>query len=227
MKQENQLEQMEQKLQTLISQAKQARAMNNTTQLQMNLTRIYRMIKPPLTRFVMQFAFLSAAQKEEVVSETFLRAFSGLDAYKQRQNAKFISWLLKISRNLAYDYWKVNKRKLLLKNSVSLDELIMTSPAAVYQPNGEVKSYSALTPEYQMLSEEVTSYYHQILLELNPIDVQILYWRTDEQLTHREIADRLTGVHGKSFSETMVRQRFHRSKMRLKQQISHFAIVEN
>lgn len=63
------------------------------------LAELYRRSRPAVMRLVSAFAVLDADELEDVVQETFVRAFRGLP--QLREPAAFPSWLLSIARNRA------------------------------------------------------------------------------------------------------------------------------
>lgn len=63
------------------------------------LAELYRRSRPAVVRLVCAFAVLDSDEMEDVVQESFVRAFRGLP--KLREQAAFSSWLLSIARNRA------------------------------------------------------------------------------------------------------------------------------
>lgn len=63
------------------------------------LAEVYRRCRPAVVRLVSAFAVLDSDEIEDVVQESFVRAFRGLP--RLREHAAFSSWLLSIARNRA------------------------------------------------------------------------------------------------------------------------------
>jgi RNA polymerase sigma-70 factor (ECF subfamily) len=75
------------------------------------LARLYRWHVARVSRVVRPFA-RDDADAEDLVQETFVRAFSALDRYEPRAGARFVSWLCTVARNSA------DKRRRKLSRAV-------------------------------------------------------------------------------------------------------------
>lgn len=64
------------------------------------LGRLYRWHVARVSRVVRPFA-KNEADAEDLVQETFVRAFAALDRYEPRAGARFVSWLCTVARNSA------------------------------------------------------------------------------------------------------------------------------
>lgn len=215
-------------IQEVVEDVKSALCQRDAKRLHLSLSKLHDLLYKPILRYTKRFTFLSEMQQEEVVSETFFRVFSALGAYQTRPGVKFISWVFKIARNIIYDQWASSRsRSIPHDKCVYLDDRVVDDNSETRQTYADIIPSSDLTPEYQVLSKEVNYYYQQCLLDMKPVDLLILYWRTGDRLSHREIANRLSDYQGKYFTETSVRQRYHRSQELLKERVYSYGAPAN
>ncbi len=208
--------------QNLVAQVKQARQMNNTRTAQHVFANLYALLRRPVDRYLSRLSFLNATQREEVLSETFYRAYNFIETYQPFSNTQFLTWLCTIARNVAYDSAQSRSREIPMDHCVSLDDTIPAFRGRPRQTYGDVIASRHSTPEQSVLSSEVNTYYQKVLLDMKPVDMLILHWRIGEKMSHREIADRLKDTEGKPFTELCVRQRFHRSQKTLRQKMTRY-----
>src|SRR5690606_37265763 len=72
----------------------------------MNLTQLYAEYFHEIYRFVFSLT-KNRALTEDIVQETFTRAYLNLDSFKEQPDK---SWLFTVSRNIYFDYLRKNKR---------------------------------------------------------------------------------------------------------------------
>jgi RNA polymerase sigma-70 factor, ECF subfamily len=149
---------------------------------------LYRRFKPAVVRLAGAFAFLDRDEVEDVVQETFIRAFQALP--RLRDKASFPLWLLSIARNRARSRLEARAR-----------ETRVHEMAVFGSPNAVPHFPAALQSERE---EEVV---RQLIDELpdGPEKQTVWLFYVKGNLSAREIAEQL-GV-GKS-AVTMRLERF-------------------
>lgn len=226
MRAKNSRVQLERETQHLIEIFKQARRRQDTHTAHQVFTRLYNLLHKPLYSHLRQFKYLSDIQCDELASETFYRVFNALESYEPRGNIKFVAWLFTIARNLIYSSLANGGHDIPAEDYVYLGDRIPQRDGTEGQTYEEVIPNHKGTPEHQVLSKEFDTQYQRALLEMNPIDMLILHWRTSEKLPHREIATRLSAYQGRPISDTCVRQRYHRSQKRLRKKLNRYWISQ-
>jgi RNA polymerase sigma-70 factor (ECF subfamily) len=149
---------------------------------------LYRRFRPLLVRLAAGFAALDADEVEDVVQESFVRAFRALGAL--RRPAGFEAWLLAIARNRALS---------------RLDRHRAARQAQQQLAHSVEREAPALPPSLRV--ERESQLVRQLIQELpeGPEKETVALFYVDGQLSAREIAERL-GV-GKS-TVTMRLERF-------------------
>jgi RNA polymerase sigma-70 factor (ECF subfamily) len=129
---------------------------------------------PALARFV-----ASAGGREdvdEVVQDTFVRAFSSLDSFRGESSLR--TWLFTIARRLLLDRRRAQKRR----------------PAGVEIQEGDASTeYNALD---SVVADETESLLQDALAHLSPMQRQVFTLRVAEGLSYRDIADALGTTEG-------------------------------
>jgi RNA polymerase sigma-70 factor (ECF subfamily) len=157
---------------------------------------LYRRTRPLVARLTASFAPLDPDEVEDVIQETYVRAFKALARLKEP--AAFESWLLSIARNRARTRLerKGHTRRLDEENTDPLPEAVALVPEAL-QLERDMAVVRQLIDELPEGEEKKTVYLFYV----------------DGQLSAREIAEKL-GV-GKS----AVTMRLERFRARIKQEL--------
>ena len=143
---------------------------------------------------------------EDVLQETFLKAYSHLDKFKG--DAKFYTWIVRIAVNEAL--MKLRKRKS--DKSVSLDEQLDTGEdfvpreIAVWEDNPE-QSYSR---------DEMKDILDKAVEALPPIFRSVFVLRDIEEMSTEETADAL------GISIPAVKSRLLRARLQLRERLTRF-----
>ena len=140
--------------------------------------------------------FRSPAEVEEVIQETFLRAFLALDGFRP-ERASFATWLNRITVNFCYDELRRRQRR----RTVSLED------ERSGQPIGDDLRSSSTNPEALAIGRDLAG---KLLGLLDPKDRVILIMLEVEGWAVAEIAEAL------GWSRTRVKVRAHRARMSLR-----------
>ena len=146
----------------------------------------------------------SAEDAEDVLQETFLKAFEHLDGFQGQ--AKFYTWLVRIAVNESL--MKLRKRKS--DRTVSLDEPSdngdepMVREVAVWDGN----------PEQQYSSEELRSILDKAIQSLKPAFRTVFLLRDVEELSTEETAAAL------ELSIPAVKSRLLRARLELRERLT-------
>lgn len=141
---------------------------------------------------------------EDVLQDTFLKAFKHLDSFDGR--AKLSTWLYRIATNEALMILRRQR-----SNVSSIDEPLDTD-------EGEQEPLNLIdwccVPEKELMSQEVQKYLDLAVEEL-PDNLRVVFVLRDiENLSTQETAEVL------GLSETAVKTRLSRARMRLRQDLS-------
>jgi RNA polymerase sigma-70 factor (ECF subfamily) len=137
---------------------------------------------------------------EDVVQETFLKAFSRLDTFQHQSS--FYTWIYRIATNTILDFMKRRGRSPV--QSVE-DPEMLTSVSA---PSPRVSS-----PDAQMQREEIANITHKILEGMPEIFRTVLVMREFEDMAYQDIADVL------GISIGTVESRLFRARARFKDKL--------
>jgi len=139
----------------------------------------------------------SAAEVEDVVQETFLKAFRRLDSFQHQ--ASFATWIARIAVNTALDAAKRRAR-----SPVHTVEEIDES-------GGDERTVNA--PDARLEREEVARITQEVLEQLPDIFRTVLVLREFEGMAYQDIADLL------SISIGTVESRLFRARARFKERL--------
>lgn len=103
---------------------------------------------------------------EDLVQDIYMRMLVKIDQY--RLNSNFYNWLLQIAKHIAIDYYRKNKRTLL----VDISDIDLFNKSA-----GE-------TPDQ-------SEYFMSLMNKLNQKERMIVLLKVVDEKTHQEIADML------------------------------------
>jgi RNA polymerase sigma-70 factor (ECF subfamily) len=151
--------------------------------------------------------FRRREQIEEVVQESFAKAFFALGDFSNRQAESFGAWLARIAFNVCYD----ELRRLKRRPESSLSELDEDEAARLRERARSAGD--ARTVETQAVSRELAA---KLLARLSPEDRLVLVMLDVEGLSTAEIAE-VTG-----WSVSKVKVRAHRARAHLRRVLKRF-----
>jgi RNA polymerase sigma-70 factor (ECF subfamily) len=143
---------------------------------------------------------------EDVLQETFLKAYEHLDQFKG--DAKFYTWIVRIAVNQAL--MKLRRRKN--DRSVSLDETIDTGEDTVTR---EVAAWGE-DPEQRFSREELGEILDDAIQSLEPLYRSVFMLRDVEDLSTEETAEAL------NLSVPAVKSRLLRARLQLREKLTRF-----
>jgi len=151
--------------------------------------------------------FRHREQIEEVVQESFTKAFFALGEFSNRQAESFGAWLSRIAFNVCYD----ELRRLKRRPESSLSEL--DEDEAAWLRERARSASEARGVESQAVSRELAA---KLLARLSPEDRLVLVMLDVEGLSTAEIAE-VTG-----WSVSKVKVRAHRARAHLRRVLKRF-----
>jgi len=143
---------------------------------------------------------------EDVLQETFLKAYEHLDQFKG--DSKFYTWIVRIAVNQAL--MKLRRRKT--DRSVSLDETIDTGEDTVTR---EVAAWDE-DPEQRFSREELGGILDTAIDGLEPLYRSVFVLRDIEELSTEETAEAL------GLSIPAVKSRLLRARLQLREKLTRF-----
>lgn len=129
---------------------------------------------PAVARFVASMG--ERGELEEVVQDTFVRAFGSLDRFREESSLR--TWLFSIARNLCRDRARSNRRA---KPMVSIEE---------------DHALTANDPLSAAVATETASRLHAAMEQLTEMQRAVFTLRVTEGLSYREIADAVETTEG-------------------------------
>jgi RNA polymerase sigma-70 factor (ECF subfamily) len=143
---------------------------------------------------------------EDVLQETFLKAYEHLDQFKG--DAKFYTWIVRIAVNQAL--MKLRRRKT--DKSVSLDETIDTGEDTVVR---EIAAWDE-DPEQRFSREELGEILDSAIDSLEPLYRSVFVLRDIDELSTEETAEAL------GLSVPAVKSRLLRARLQLREKLTRF-----
>jgi len=143
---------------------------------------------------------------EDVLQETFLKAYEHLDQFKG--DAKFYTWIVRIAVNQAL--MKLRRRKT--DKSVSIDETIDTGEDTVTR---EIAAWDE-DPEQRFSREELGGILDTAVDSLEPLYRSVFVLRDIEELSTEETAEAL------GLSIPAVKSRLLRARLQLREKLTRF-----
>src|SRR4051794_36609945 len=143
---------------------------------------------------------------EDVLQETFLKAYEHLDQFKG--DSKFYTWIVRIAVNQAL--MKLRRRKT--DKSVSLDETIDTGEDTVTR---EIAAWDE-DPEQRFSREELGGILGDAIEGLEPLYRSVFVLRDIEELSTEETAEAL------GLSIPAVKSRLLRARLQLREKLTRF-----
>ena len=161
---------------------------------QEKLDQLYALYEQPMYRIA--YAILHhTEQAEDAVSDAFLRIMKNLKKIGNVQSEKTKHYIVCIIRSTAINQYRQNQRDS--ERYTVWDDRILQVPSQ----KDDMEQLLANIPEEETIAE--------LLEPLNETDRQIILMRCEEELSFREIAERL------SIQEAAARKRFERAKKAL------------
>lgn len=154
--------------------------------------------------FVAGRFFQRREQIEDVVQETFVKAYFALSAYGGAGDKSFPAWLAAIATNAAYDQLRRDKRRPE-SEITEADARELTSSLRAGNPEADIES--------DMISRDLAN---KILARLSPEDRLVLTLLNGEEASASEVAQ-LTG-----WSIAKVKVRAHRARTALRRNLGKF-----
>jgi RNA polymerase sigma-70 factor (ECF subfamily) len=143
---------------------------------------------------------------EDVLQETFLKAYEHLDQFKG--DSKFYTWIVRIAVNQAL--MKLRRRKS--DKSVSIDETIDTGEDTVTR---EIAAWEE-DPEQRFSREELGGILDTAVQSLEPLYRSVFVLRDIEELSTEETAEAL------GLSIPAVKSRLLRARLQLREKLTRF-----
>src|SRR6266705_5776749 len=143
---------------------------------------------------------------EDVLQETFLKAYEHLDQFKG--DSKFYTWIVRIAVNQAL--MKLRRRKT--DKTVSLDETIDTGEDTITR---EIAAWDE-SPEQQFSREELGGILDTAVRSLEPLYRSVFVLRDIEDLSTEETAEAL------GLSVPAVKSRLLRARLQLRERLSRY-----
>ncbi|MFL6282185.1 MAG: RNA polymerase sigma factor [Pyrinomonadaceae bacterium] len=151
--------------------------------------------------------FRRREQIEEVVQESFAKAFFALGEFSNRQAESFGAWLARIAFNVCYD----ELRRLKRRPESSLSELDEDEAARLRERSRAASDARGV--ESEAVSRELAA---KLLARLSPEDRLVLVMLDVEGLSTAEIAEVL------NWSVSKVKVRAHRARAHLRRVLKRF-----
>jgi RNA polymerase sigma-70 factor (ECF subfamily) len=149
--------------------------------------------------------FRQREQVEEIVQESFTKAFFALAEFSNSRDASFAAWLARIAFNTSYDELRRQKRR----PESALEELTEEDAASLSERLRGVGSDA----EGQAVSRDLAA---KLLARLSPEDRLVLVMLDVEGLSVAEIAGLL------SWTGSKVKVRAHRARAHLRRVLERF-----
>jgi RNA polymerase sigma-70 factor (ECF subfamily) len=151
--------------------------------------------------------FRQREQIEEIVQESFTKAYFALSDFSNQQEASFAAWLARIAYNSCYDELRRSKRRQesTLSNISEEDAEWLTETLSAPETGGNIEDV-AITRDLA----------DKLLARLSADDRMVLVMLDAEEMTVSEIAN-LTG-----WSISKVKVRAHRARASLRRVLQRF-----
>ena len=142
-----------------------------------------------MVRFRMSKELRSKLESMDLVQETLMHAFSGLDDFTYSNEGDFIRWLSKIAQNeLRGNLKKLHAEKRDVRKEVQLDNYGPTTEGGYVGPNGPIQT---TTPSVILSEKEDLAKLEKAIDELKPEYREIIILTKIEELSYQEIGQKL------------------------------------
>ena len=148
----------------------------------------------------------SAVEVEDIVQDTFLKAFSRLETFQS--SSAFYTWLYRIAVNTILDFMKRQGRNPV--QAVEDPEFVGRTATGASDATTERLS---IRPDARLEREEIAEITRSVMSELPEIFRTVLVMRELDQMTYQDIADVL------QISIGTVESRLFRARARFKQRL--------
>lgn len=144
----------------------------------------------------------SAVEVEDIVQDTFLKAFSRLETFQQ--SSAFYTWLYRIAVNTILDFMKRQGRSPIRA---------VEDPEAVSSSVDETTERKSIRPDARLEQAEISEITRSVMDDLPEIFRTVLVMRELEQMRYQDIADVL------QVSIGTVESRLFRARARFKKRL--------
>ena len=144
----------------------------------------------------------SAVEVEDIVQDTFLKAFSRLETFQQ--SSAFYTWLYRIAVNTVLDFMKRQGRSPIRA---------VEDPEAVSSSVDETTERKSIRPDARLEQAEISEITRSVMDDLPEIFRTVLVMRELEQMRYQDIADVL------QVSIGTVESRLFRARARFKKRL--------
>jgi RNA polymerase sigma-70 factor (ECF subfamily) len=151
----------------------------------------------------------NAAEIEDLVQETFLKAYSRLDSFQHQST--FYTWLYRIATNTVLDHMKRRGRSPV--QSVEDPEVVPDGAQGLGGLGASASGARSVGPDAAMERAEIAKITHAVLEEIPDIFRTVLVMREFDDLSYQEIADVL------GISIGTVESRLFRARARFKEKL--------
>ena len=148
----------------------------------------------------------SAVEVEDIVQDTFLKAYSRLETFQQ--SSAFYTWLYRIAVNTILDFMKRQGRSPV--QAVEDPEVVGGAGSRAVDETTERKS---IRPDARLEQQEISEITRSVMDELPEIFRTVLVMRELEQMRYQDIADVL------QVSIGTVESRLFRARARFKKRL--------
>ncbi len=152
----------------------------------MAFEQLYSKYKSPLYSFLYNMLEGKKELADDIFQQTWLKIISKLPSY--RDECKFLPWAMRISRNLAMDFFRKSKKEVLLDFSDPV--------------NSEIQAVSE-RPWKEMDRKEIASALGKCLSKL-PIEQRETFVLRQDEISFKEIAE----MQGASINTVLARMRY-------------------
>jgi RNA polymerase sigma-70 factor (ECF subfamily) len=142
-----------------------------------------------MVRFRMGTELRSQLESMDLVQDTLIQAFSGLDNFTYKNEGDFVRWLSKIAENSLRDNLdKLHAGKRDIRREVPLDNYRPTTAGGFVGTLGPIK---ATTPSIIMSRKEDLNKLEKAIDKLRPEYREVIVLAKIEELPYSQIGDRL------------------------------------
>jgi RNA polymerase sigma-70 factor (ECF subfamily) len=142
-----------------------------------------------MVRFRMGSELRSHLESMDLVQDTLIQAFSGLDNFTYKNEGDFVRWLSKIAENSLRDNLdKLHAGKRDIRREVPLDNYGPTTAGGFVGTLGPIK---ATTPSIIMSRKEDLNKLEKAIDKLRPEYREVIVLAKIEELPYSQIGDRL------------------------------------
>jgi len=135
------------------------------------------------TVFAIAYRLVGANDAEDIVMETYIKAWKGIPNYNRRSS--LTTWLYRITHNTAMDFLRKQKRD---QNRVSCEYDLENPPLEIYSGNDQI------LPSTRLEKSEVAELVNEAMAKLDSEHRATLWLRFADGLSYKEIAS-ATGTH--------------------------------